>query len=65
MKTKLASNTYKGNKEDMQRDFDEVIERYNKEAKGSNKADILGEFVRTINPLILAMGSNDDVKKQE
>jgi|JI9StandDraft_2_1071091.scaffolds.fasta_scaffold861325_1 hypothetical protein len=29
MKTKLNSNTYNGKKEDMQRDFDEVIDRYN------------------------------------
>lgn len=63
MKNKLASNSYVGKKEEMQADFDEVIAQYNQEAKGPNKAEILAEFVRTINPLFFTIDTTDKIKK--
>ena len=49
----------------MQQDFDDVLEQYNREAKGPNKAEILAEFVRTINPLFFSMDSNADALKKK
>lgn len=37
LKTKVQSNAYVGKKEEMQRDFDEIITKYNQQAKGPNK----------------------------
>ena len=34
----MASNSYKGNKKQLQSDFDGIIERYNQQAKGATKA---------------------------
>lgn len=49
----------------MQSDFDEVIAQYNQQAKGPNKAEILAEFVRTINPLFFSFDTTDNIKKTE
>jgi hypothetical protein len=57
MKVKMASKGYQGNKKELQADFDAIIERYNQQAKGSTKAEILGEFVRTMNTAIFSMES--------
>lgn len=65
MKNKIASNSYTGKKDEMQRDFDEIISQYNREAKGPNKAEILAEFVRTINPLFFTIDNTDNIKKEE
>ena len=49
-------------------DFDEVITRYNQQAKGPNKAEIMTEFVKTMNSAIFSMepdNSNSRNKEDE
>lgn len=63
LKTKFESNAYVGKKQEIQADLDEVIAKYNKEAKGSTKAEILADFIRNINPLMFAV--EEDKSKQD
>lgn len=42
MKVKMANNSYRGNKKELQADFDNILSRYNQQAKGPSKAEILG-----------------------
>ena len=37
----------------MQKDIDEITKKYNLQAKGKNKGELLSEFVQTITPLVL------------
>ncbi len=52
-----------GRKQELQADLDEVIAKYNKEATGPTKAEILAEFIRNINPLMFAV--EEDRPKQD
>jgi hypothetical protein len=47
----------------MQNDLDDVIAKYNLEAKGATKAEILAEFIRNITPLMFSL--DEDKSKQD
>ena len=55
MKVKMADQSYQNNKKEVQRDYDRIIVDYNREAKGAGKAEILGDFVSTMNKALAAM----------
>ena len=62
MKVKMANNSYRGNKKELQADFDNILSRYNQQAKGPSKAEILGQFVQTMNSAIFSMDSQNPKK---
>ena len=49
MKVKMANQTYKNNRKQFRKDFENVVIDYNNEAKGYGKAEILGEFMTAMN----------------
>jgi uncharacterized protein YbcI len=62
---KLESGKYRGKKDDLNNDFNEVIRKYNSEARGERKADILTEFMNNITPIMLSLDNDNGEKSQK
>ena len=58
----MASQSYQENMTEIQRDYDNVLTQYNRQAKGPGKAEILAEFVLTMNKAISSMVGENSKK---
>ncbi len=62
---KLEGGKYKGKKDELNNDFNEVIRKYNADARGEKKADILTEFMNNITPIMLSLDNDTGEKSQK
>lgn len=62
LKSRIESNYYmqsKKHRDELQADINEVTVKYNKEAKGGRKGELITEFLTTVTPMITSMKADN------
>jgi hypothetical protein len=49
----IENNAYEGRQDDLEKDLQMAKDSYNSQAKGSNKGEILSEFLTTLYPALI------------